>query len=288
MYPSPFEYFAPATLPEAQSLMRQHGQDAKVLAGGHSLIPMMRLRLAEPKYLIDLGRIPDLSYVREQIDGGVLIGAMTSYYQIETSDFLRSNYRALVEATSQVADMQVRNKGTIGGSLAHADPGADLPAVIVALGGQMRSGMSAELRTVDADRFFAGPFTTELRYNEVLAEIRIPGLPPNTGSAYRKFANRASHFAIVGVAAFVTMSGGVCQRARIGITGAGPNAVRATAAEEALEGVQLTEDALVEASRRAADGIDYLGDIHASADYRAHLTQVFTRRALDEAISRAG
>ena len=286
MVTSSFEYFAPTTLAEAQTLLSRYGGDAKVMAGGHSLIPTMKVRLAEPRYLIDLGRISDLSYIKEQ-DGGLAIGAMTTYYQIGSAPLVRDRYLALAEAASLVADLQVRNKGTIGGSLAHADPAADLPAVVLALEGQMRSGISGDQRTTDADEFFVDPFTTALRENEILTEIRIPALAANTGSSYKKFANKASHFAVVGVAAFVTMSGGVCQRVRIGITGAGPRATRAREAEGALEGKEPTESNLAQAAQQAAQGIDFLGDIHASEEYRAHLTQVFTRRAVAEAISRA-
>jgi carbon-monoxide dehydrogenase medium subunit len=247
---------------------------------------MMKLRLAEPKYLIDLRTISDLSYIREQ-DGGLAIGAMTTHYQIESSSLVRDKCLVLAEAASLVADVQVRNKGTIGGSLAHADPAADYPASVLALEGQMQAGSSSGQRTIDADGFFVDPFTTALGENEILTEIRIPALPTNTGGSYKKFGNKASHFAIVGVAAFITMSGGVCQRVRIGITGSGPKALRARGAESALEGKEPTESNLAQASKQAAQGIDFLSDIHASDEYRAHLTRVFTRRALDEAISRA-
>ena len=286
MTTSAFEYFAPTSLAEAQTLLSRHGADAKIVAGGHSLIPLMKLRLGEPRYLIDLGRISGLSYIREQ-DGGLAIGAMTTYYEIETSPLVKDRYRALGEAVSQVADLQVRNKGTIGGSLAHADPAADLPAVVLALEGQIRSGGGNEQQTYEADGFFLDPFSTPLKENEILTEIRLPALPANTGGSYKKFANKASHFAIVGVAAFVTVSGGVCQRVRIGITGAGPRATRAKEAERALEGKEPTERNLDEAAERASQGIDFLADIHASEEYRAHVTQVFARRALQEAIARA-
>ena len=287
MIPSSFEYLVPTTLEEALDLLRSYGGDARVVAGGHSLIPLMKLRLSEPKHLIDLGKISDLSYIREQ-DGGLAIGAMTTYYQLESSRLVRDKYLALAEAASLVADLQVRNKGTIGGSLAHADPAADLPAVLLALEAQMQAGDSSQQRTVDAAAFFVDPFTTSLKDDEILTEIRIPALPANTGGSYKKFANKASHFAVVGVAAFVTVSGGVCQRVRIGITGAGPRATRAGEAERALEGREGTESNVAEAAQQAIQGIDFLADIHASAEYRSHLTQVFTRRALQEAIGRAG
>lgn len=287
MVSSQFEYSVPTTLAEAQTLLARYGADAKVMAGGHSLIPMMKLRLAQPGHLIDLGRISDLSYIKEQ-DGGLAIGAMTTYYQLESSPLVRNKYLALAEAASQVADLQVRNKGTIGGSLAHADPGADLPALVIALEGKIQASSSGGQRSVDASGFFSDPFTTALNENEILNEIRIPALPANTGGSYKKFANRASHFAIVGVAAFVTIAGGTCQRVRIGITGAGPRAARATEAEKALEGNQPSANNLAAAAQKATQGIDFLGDIHASAEYRQHLTQVMAGRALEEAVSRAG
>ena len=286
MIPSSFEYSAPATLEEAQSLLSKYGGDAKVVAGGHSLIPMMKLRLAEPKYLIDLGRISALSYIKEQ-NGGLAIGAMTTYYQIESSPLVQDRFPALAEAASLVADPQVRNKGTIGGSLAHADPAADLPAVVLALEGLIRAASSRDQRTMDADGFFGDPFATALREDEILTEVLLPRLQANTGGSYKKFANKASHFAVVGVSAFVTVSGGLCQRVRIGITGAGLRATRARQAERALEGKEGTENNLAQAAQQASQGIDFLGDIHASEEYRAHLTRVFTRRALEEAISRA-
>ena len=286
MIPSAFEYSAPTSLAEAQTLLDRHGGGAKVLAGGHSLVPMMKLRQTEVRHLIDLGRISDLSYIREQ-DGGMAIGAMTTYYQLESSQAIRNRYPVLVEAVSQVADLQVRNKGTIGGSLAHADPAADLPAVVLALEGQIRSASSGGQRTIEAGDFFVDLLTTALRENEILTEVRLPALPAGTGSSYKKFANKASHFAIVGIAAIVTLSGGRCQRVRVGITGAGAKPTRAGEVERALEGKEPTEDNLNQAAQQASHGIDFLGDIHASSEFRAHLTQVFTRRALTEAVSRA-
>jgi carbon-monoxide dehydrogenase medium subunit len=287
MVSSSFEYFAPATVADARSLMSNHLGKAKLVAGGHSLVPMMKLRLAEPQYLIDLGKISDLSYIRER-DGGLAIGAMTTYHQIESSAAVRVGYPALAEAASLVADLQVRNKGTIGGSLAHADPAADLPALILALEGQMVVEGAGGQRTIDADGFFLDTFTTALGDDEILTEVRIPAQPANTGGSYKKFANKASHFAIVGVAAVVTVSGGRCQRARIAITGAGSRATRARGAEGALEGQEPNEANLARAAEQAGQGIDFLGDIHGSAEYRAHLTRVFTRRALEGAVGRAG
>ena len=286
MIPGSFEYFAPNTLAEAHDLLSKYGQDAKVVAGGHSLIPLMKLRLAEPGYLIDLGKISGLSYIKE-LDGGLAIGSMTTYYQIETSLMVWEKCPALAEAASEVADIQVRNKGTIGGSLAHADPAADLPAVMLALGAKIQGAVSGTQRTIAADEFFQDPFVTALGENEIITEIRIPALPAHSGASYKKFANKASHFAIIGVAAAVTVSGGVCEKVRIGVTGAGPGVARAREAEKALEGQEANESNLAEAAERASQGIDFTGDIHATEEYRAHLAQVFTRRALEQAVERA-
>ena len=286
MYPGTFEYSAPTSLAEAQGLLSKLGADARVLAGGHSLIPMMKLRLAEPRHLIDLGRISELSYVREH-NGGLAIGAMTTYHQIETFSLVRDRYPALAEAAAQVADLQVRNKGTIGGSVAHADPGADLPSVVLALEATLTSTGPGGQRSSDADGFFLGPFSTGLGSDEILSEISLPSLPAHTGGAYKKFANKASHFAIVGVTAIVTLDGNTCRRVRIGVTGAGPIASRARASEAALDGKEATDDNIAQASAQVGQGIDFLGDIHASEEFRAHLVQVFARRALQEAVSRA-
>ena len=286
MIPASFEYFAPTTLAEAFRLLRRHGSEAKVLAGGHSLVPMMKLRLARPPCVIDLQRIPELAYIREE-DGHLAIGAMTSYYQIESSPLVQHRAPALAEAAAQVADIQVRNKGTIGGALAHADPAADLPAAILALEAELCSRTSRSQRSIEAHRFFVDILTTRLRANEILTKIRIPVAPAHRGEAYKKFANKASHFAIVGVAAVVTLGhDGVCEKVRIGITGAGPKAVRARASERILEGNEPTERHIERAAKVATRGMQFLGDIHASEEYRAHLTRVFTRRALQEAVSR--
>jgi carbon-monoxide dehydrogenase medium subunit len=277
-------------------ILRRFPGEAKVLAGGHSLLPMMKLRLARPTHLVDLRRIADLAYIRER-DGGLAIGPMTTYYMLEASPLVRQRAPALAEAAGTVADLQVRNKGTIGGSLAHADPAADLPAVVLALEGRVHTAGGGRPRRIPAHRFFLDIFTTALRETEVIAEIFIPPTPPGTGGSYQKFANKASHFAVVGVAALVTLTPsesppdragvGRVQRVRIGITGAGPRAVRARAAERYLAGKAPTDQNLAEAARRATAGIDCLSDLQASAEYRQHLTRVFTTRALTEAVRRA-
>ncbi|MCI0438238.1 MAG: xanthine dehydrogenase family protein subunit M [Chloroflexi bacterium] len=287
MIPAAFEYYAPKTVAEAADLLSKHGADAKILAGGHSLIPMMKLRLAQPGVLIDLGKIGSMSYIREK-DGGLAIGAMTTYSQIANSNLVKSKFPALAEAAGVVADPQVRNKGTIGGSLAHADPAGDLPAVVVALDAQLTTSSKGAHRTIKASDFFVDLFTTALKPDEILSEIVIPGLPARTGTAYAKFANKASHYAVVGVAAAVTLaSNGTCQEARIGITGAGSRATRASRAEAALKGKRLDDAAIRSAAESAGAGIEFNEDVHASAEYRAHLTTVFAERAIKQAASRA-
>ena len=287
MIPAPFEYHAPTSMREALTLLRRHMGDAKVLAGGHSLIPVMKLRLAQPSHLIDLGRISDLSYVREQ-GPGLAIGPMTTYHMLERSALIQGHVPTLAEAAGLVGDIQVRNKGTIGGCIAHADPAGDLPAVVVALEARIHTAGGGRARTIPANRFFVDAFTTLLGETEVITEIRVPALPPGTGGAYRKFANKSSRFAVVGVAAFVTLDGkGICQRVRLGITGAGTKAVRARTAERYLEGREPTKGTLEETAKRATRGIEFQEDLHGSAEYREQLTWELTRNALTEALSRA-
>lgn len=286
MVSATFDYHAPSTLDDALSLLGDDG-DAKILAGGHSLIPMMKQRLAEPGALIDLGKVDGLSYVTES-GGGIAIGAMTTYYEIINSDAVQANAPALAEAADMVADPQVRNMGTIGGSLAHSDPAADLPAVMLALGAEIVASSSGGSRTISADGFFVDLFTTALEPNEILTEIRIPSQGANSGAAYAKMANKASHYAIVGVAASVTVEGGSVTAARIGVTGSGASATRASESEERLVGSAGDADAIRSAAGRAANGIEMNEDIHASSEYREHLTKVFALRAITAAVERAG
>jgi len=287
MVASSFDYHAPTSVADALALLDQHGEDAKLLAGGHSLIPLMKTRLAEPAVLIDLGKIETLSYINEQ-DGGLAIGAMTTYTALAASELVQSKAPILADASGQVADNQIRNRGTIGGSLSHSDPAGDLPAVALALGAQMKTSSSGVHRTINADDFFVDLMTTALEPNEILSEISIPALPARTGTAYVKFANKASHYAVVGVAAVITVgSDGTCQRARVAITGAGPKATRATASESALVGSNLDDAAINAASSQAGEGIDFNEDVHASAEYRAHLTKVYAGRAIRTAVGNA-
>ncbi len=285
MVAATFDYHAPSSVEEALALLNDNA-DAKVLAGGHSLIPMMKLRLSEPSAVVDLGRVEGLSYVNES-GGGLAIGAMTSYYDIINSDAVQQNAPVLAEAAGEVADPQVRNMGTIGGSLAHSDPAADLPAVMLALGAEMVATSSGGSRTISADDFFVDLFTTALDPNEILTEIRIPTQAANSGAAYAKMANKASHFAIVGVAASVTVEGGSVTAARIGVTGSGSRASRASDSETRLVGSAGDANAIRSAAGRAANGIELNEDVHASAEYREHLTKVFALRAITAAVERA-
>lgn len=288
MISSAFAYHAPTSVAEAVDLLTEHGEDAKLLAGGHSLIPLMKLRLAEPSVLIDLGKITDMAYIRED-DGGLAIGAMTTYAALESSDAVRRRAPVLADAARQVADAQVRNMGTIGGSLAHADPAGDLPAVAIALNAELITSSRGGHRSIGADDFFVDLLTTALEPTEILNEIRIPALAPRSGSAYAKFGNKASHYAIVGVAAVVTLAAdGSCAAASIGVTGAGPNAARAADAEAALVGNAPDDAAISAAASAAGNGIEFNEDVHASAEYRAHLTAVYAERAIRAAIANAG
>ena len=288
MIPQAFDYYAPTSVADALRLLRQHGDEAKLLAGGHSLLPIMKLRLSTPQCLIDLGKISELRFIREGDDGSLAIGAMSTYHDIKTSALVRARIPALAQAAGEVGDVQVQNKGTIGGSLAHADPAGDFPALALALDFELVTATARSGRTLAIDRFFRDLLTTALRPNEILTEIRIPALPPRTGVSYRKLPNKASHYAVVGVAAAITLGDdGACTAVRIGVTGAGPTAVRARNTERILRGKQIDAAVIRRAAKRAAANIEDLNDdLHASADYREHLTTVFAGRAIEEAVAR--
>lgn len=286
MIPSAFEYFTPSSVSEAVSLLSQYRDQAKLLAGGHSLIPLMKLRLAQPKYVIDLGRIKELTTIRDEGDA-VVIGALARHHAIETSDVIRQKCPVLAEAASQIGDVQVRNRGTIGGSLAHADPAADYPAAILALGTQMHLLGPRGERTVAAENFFVDLLTTALEPDELLVSVRVPAITSRTGTAYVKIPQKASGFALCGVAAVVTVDqNNVCQHAAIGITGVAAKAYRARAVEASLRGQKMDGQTLADAAAKAAESVDPVEDIHASAEYRAHLARVCCRRALELALSR--
>jgi aerobic carbon-monoxide dehydrogenase medium subunit len=279
MYPANFDYKRPATVDEAIALLAQHGDAAKVLAGGHSLIPAMKLRLAQPKVVVDIGRIEALSYVREA-RGAIAIGAMTTHHEIESSAVLQARSPLLAETASHIGDPQVRNKGTIGGSLAHADPAADYPAAILALEAEIDLAGPRGRRTVKASDFFVDLLQTALEPNEIIVEIRVPATGKSV--AYEKTEQKASGFALAGAAAVVSAEG-----IRVGITGVAAKAYRASAVEQALAGQRRpTPQAIALAASHAADGVEPLVDIHASAEFRAHLAEVNTRRAIERALAR--
>ena len=280
MIPANFDYVRPHTLDEALAALASQ-EDSKVLAGGHSLIPALKLRLAQPRTVIDISRLRDLSYIRQ--DGATLaIGATTTHYQIESSKLVQEECPLLSEVAPQIGDAQVRNRGTLGGSLVHADPAADWPAAIVALDAQLEIAGPEGRRIVKAADFFVEMMQSAVQPNEILIEIRVPVTPKSV--AYVKFAQKASGFAIAGVAAIVDKSG---KTVRVGITGIASKPYRATEVEDALRGEPLTSEAIAAAAEKATDGIETLNDIHASAEFRAHLGVVHTRHALELAASRA-
>jgi carbon-monoxide dehydrogenase medium subunit len=287
VFPAPFEYHKADSVEGAIGLLQELGDQAKLIAGGHSLLPIMKLRLAQPAHLIDLGPIQTLHGV--SASGSVLrIGAMTTHRQIAIEPTIRQQCPILAEAASVIGDVQVRNRGTIGGAVAHADAAADYPAAILALEAEMvAQGPNGE-RTIPASEFFVGFLTTALTPDEILTEIRIPSQPAKTGSCYQKLANQASGYALTGIAAILTVGDdGKCSHAKIGITGAGDVAVRASGVEQALIGSSLDEASIRAAADRAGDGIDFLDDIHASAEYRRSVTIGLTRRAIQTASEKA-
>ena len=283
-----FEYIVPTSLGDAVNLLQKHAGHAKILAGGHSLIPMMKLRLAAPELLIDIGRIPELTYVKEE-SGKIRIGALTTHHMIQSSDVIKRRLTALADAAGLIGDIQVRNKGTIGGSIAHADPAADYPAAILAFEATIVTlGPNGE-RRIPASKFFVDMMTTALEQNEIVREIQIPVKAGKTGSAYLKMAQKASGFAICGAAAVVELdAAGVLSDVAIGITGVGSYAFRASKTEAALRNQKPSADIIKAACGNAGDGVIALEDIHASADYRLDLARIYARRAVEAAIERAG
>ena len=286
MIPTSFDYVTAKNLEDALSLLAKHKDDAKLLAGGHSLLPAMKLRIAQPKVLIDISRIKDLNYIREEA-GQIRIGAMTTHFQIETSDLLRRVCPLLPETATNLGDMQVRNKGTMGGSIAHADPAADWPAAVIALNAEMVAVGPKGERVIKSDDFFVQLFTSALQPGEILREIRFTPPKGKFGQAYMKFRHPASGFAVVGVAVSLTAEGSKCGACGVGVTGLSGKAFRAGGVERALKGASLDDKTLASAANHVADGVDANSDLFASGDYRKHLAQVYARRALETAASRA-
>jgi CO/xanthine dehydrogenase FAD-binding subunit len=283
MKPAKFDYHAPTTVEQALELLGRYGGDAKVLAGGQSLMPLLNFRLSRPAALVDLNRIPSLAYVREQ-DGQVRFGAMTRQRTIEFSPVVRERVPLLSEATRWVGHLPIRTRGTIGGSIAHADPSAEYPAVLTALEGEVVARGPKGERVIKAKDLFRTYLTTSLTPDEILVEVRLPAMPAGAGYALEEFARRHGDFAIIGIAAVVVKAGARCTLARLATAGAGPVPVRLRAAEEILERDGLGDAAIEAAARRASELVSPDSDIHASADYRRHLTGVLTKRALKRAL----
>lgn len=286
MKPGAFEYFAPSTVEEAIALLEKYEEEAKILAGGQSLVPILNFRLGRPEVLIDINSIKDLDYIREE-EGDLLIGALTRERDLELSPLVQEKCPILAEAVSLVAHVAIRNRGTIGGNLVHADPSSELPTVICCLDGEMKVvGPSGE-RTLEPEEFFLTYLTTSLEPSEILLEIKIPTLPQNTGWSFVELTRRTGDFAIVGVATLLFMEeGGICKAARIALAGVAPTPIRATEAEELLAGQRITDALIEKAGREAAEATETEPDYHASAEYRKDMARVFVQRGLREALNR--
>jgi carbon-monoxide dehydrogenase medium subunit len=284
MFPASFGYHAARSVEEALELLAKYGEDGKILAGGHSLIPAMKLRLAAPSYLIDIGPVPGLRGVR--IDGeDLVVGALTVHADIAASELVRQRMPGLAQAASVIGDVQVRNRGTIGGSVAHNDPGADFPVILTALNASFVLASPSGTRKVGADEFFVDYFSTALAPNELVTEIRVPLPPSGAGTAYAKFPNPASGYVVVSAGVLLTREpSGRCGSARVAIGGLGGRPHRATATEAALKGQPLTREIVAEAASKAADGGDPDDDVYAGADYKRHVATVYARRAIEEAV----
>ncbi|HSM57869.1 MAG TPA: xanthine dehydrogenase family protein subunit M [Candidatus Sulfomarinibacteraceae bacterium] len=280
-----FDYYAPRTLEEAVQVLDEHGYGAKVLAGGQSLIPAMRFRLSLPEVLIDINEIEDLEYVRES-DGYLLIGAMTRESALEESALVQEKYRMLADAARVIADPLVRNRATVGGNLAHADPANDHPAVMLAYGAELVALGPNGTRTISIDDFFVDLFQTSLAENEILTTIRIPTPQANSDGAYIKVERKVGDYAVSAVAAQLTLDGDTCTAARIGLTNVSPVPMRSGGAEAALIGQRLTDDVLEAAGQAAAEECDPSADLRGSVEYKRDLTRVLTKRAIARAAAR--
>jgi aerobic carbon-monoxide dehydrogenase medium subunit len=280
--PADFDYAAPGSLEDAIGLLSEGGEDAKLLAGGHSLLPLMKLRLAAPSLLVDLRRVQGLAGVQADA-AGVRIGAMTPHAQLQT----REDLGLIARVAGSIADQQVRNRGTIGGSLAHGDPASDLPAVLLTADGEVTARGASGERTIAASELFQDYLTTALAPDEVMTEVRFPPLE-GYGGGYEKFNRRAEDWAMVGVCARVKASDGTCEDVRVGLVHMGSTPLRAGATEEALRGQPLDEDRIAQAAEQAAEGTDPPGDLNATPDYKHHLARVLTRRALRQAAGLEG
>jgi carbon-monoxide dehydrogenase medium subunit len=288
MIPGAFEYHAPTSLGEATALLARLGEDAKVLSGGQSLIPMMKLRLANPGHVVDINRIPGLAYVREA-DGFLRIGGLTREVDLEESDLVRSRYPLLFDTCKVIADPLVRNLATIGGNLAHADPANDHPATMLAFGAEVVATGSGGERRLPIASFFTGPFSTVLKGDEIVVEIRVPTPPARSGGAYLKLERKVGDFATAAVAVQLTLNpDGTCAQVGIGLTNVGPTPIKAAKAEAALKGKRPDEATLKQAAQLAADAAQPSEDLRGSVAYKKDMIRVLTARALRRAIERAG
>jgi carbon-monoxide dehydrogenase medium subunit len=288
MIPASFSYHSPASIAEAAALLVRYGDDAKVLSGGQSLIPLMKLRLASPQHLVDINRVPGLAYITE--DGGALrIGALTRESDLEESDLIRTRYPILYDTSRVIADPLVRNLATVCGNLAHADPANDHPATMVALGAEVVAVGHRGTRHIPVGSFFSGPFATALDAGEILTEVRIPVPPSRSGGAYLKLERKVGDFATAGVAVQVTLAPrGTCERVGIGLTNVGPTPIKARRAEESLQGRRPDDGAIAQAARLASEECQPTSDFRGPAEYKRDLVRVLTARALRKALTRAG
>ena len=287
MIPPSFEYHAPGSVDDAIALLSQYGDEAKILAGGHSLLPMMKLRFAEPEHLVDLNNIEALKGVCEDGDT-IVIGSMTSENEIIASTILQEKCPLLPEAAKQIADPQVRNRGTIGGDIAHGDPGNDHPALMLALNASFTLQGPNGTREIAADDFFLGTFFTALEVDEILIAIRIKAQAAGTGASYKKLKRKTGDYATAAAAAVITMSGDTCQSARISLTNLGATALRATEAEAVLTGQKIDEALIQQAAQKAMEICEPSEDLRGDAEYKTHMGGEMTRRAIREAVLRAG
>jgi carbon-monoxide dehydrogenase medium subunit len=286
VYPASFEYFAPTSLDEALSVLERYGDEAKVLAGGQSLIPLMKLRLAAPRAVVDINRIDGLDGLRDEA-GGLRIGALVRHRTCERSEVLRSRYRVLADAAPQISDPIVRNRGTVCGSLAHADPQGDWGSALLAVSAEVAARSSSGERTIALEEFLEGPFTTALQPDEIVTEIRVPDPGARAGGTYLKLERKVGDFATVGVAVHVSLDNGKLGRAGIALTGVGPINVRASEAERALAGAEPDDEAIRGAARLAAEAAEPLDDNRGSAEYKRSVVRVFTERGLRTAVEAA-
>lgn len=286
MIPAPFDYSSPATLAEAFALLKTHGDEAKILSGGHSLIPMMKLRLASPAHIVDINKIPGMSHIKEE--GGFLkIGALAREVEMEESDIIKKKYPIFIDAAKLIADPQVRNWGTIGGNLAHGDAANDHPAVMLALRAEVIVTNEKGSRTVPIDEFFFGFYTTALKHGDILTEIKVPSVGKGTGSAYHKIERKVGDYATAGVAVQITMEGDTCKQIGIGLTNVNATPLRAKRSEDALRGKKITDELIAAAALMASEDCNPSDDLRGSADFKRSIVKTIVKRTIVRAMGRA-